>query len=53
MWQHTVQIPVGSDYDDEIEAVTEALRALLEDVLDDETRAEPIELQEEEEDDDE
>lgn len=51
-WQHQVFVPHGSDYDDEIEALVEAARALLADVLDDEDRAEPIELTEEDEEDD-
>jgi hypothetical protein len=52
-WQHSVLIPKGSDYDDEIETFEEALLALLEDALDDEDTAEPIEpeLDDEEEDD--
>ena len=52
-WQHQVFVPRGSDYDDELDAVDEALQALLADVLDDEDRAEPIDPEEEEEDDDE
>lgn len=52
MWQHTVQVPADSDYDDELEAVQEAVKALLEDVLDDENRAEPIEMDQEEEEED-
>lgn len=52
IWEHNVSIPMGSDYDDEIEAVREALEALLTDALDDEDRAEPIDPTEEEEDDD-
>lgn len=51
-WRHQVIVPNGSDYDDEIEAVIEAAQALLTDVLDDEDRAEPIDLTTEEEDDD-
>lgn len=49
IWQHQVGVPHGSDYGDEIEALTEAAQALLTDVLDDEDRAEPIEQQHEEE----
>lgn len=49
MWQHSVQIPAGSDYDEELEAVSDALQALLEDVLEDEETAEAIDLDEEEE----
>ena len=52
VWQHSVQIPRKSDYDDEIEAFEEALVALLEDALDDEDRAEAIDPTEEEEEDD-
>jgi len=52
IWQHQVQVPNGSDYDDEIEALTEAAHALLVDVLDDEDRAEPIDPPTEEEDED-
>lgn len=43
MWQHTVLVPRGSDYDDEIETFEAALRDLLVDALDDENRAEPVE----------
>lgn len=53
MWSHTVNVPAGSDYDDELQAVTEALHNLLDDVLDDETRAEPVEIPTEEEDEEE
>lgn len=53
LWQHSVLVPFGSDYDDEIEEFQAALRALLMDALDDEDRAEPIEPEEEEDDDDE
>lgn len=42
IWQHQVLVPFGSDYEDEIEAFTEAVQALLTDALDDEDRAEPI-----------
>lgn len=55
IWQHQVGVPHGSDYDDEIEALMEAAQALLDDVLDDEDRAEPIDPepeQDEDEDDD-
>lgn len=53
-WKHTVLVPRDSDYDDELAAVLEALNQLLADALDDEDRAEPIDMdQEEEEDDDE
>lgn len=53
IWQHQVTIPRGSDYDDEIEAVEEALSALIDDVLEDEETAEPVDLVEEDEDDEE
>jgi hypothetical protein len=56
VWQHQVFVPFSSDYDEEMTEVTDALLALLKDVLDDEDRAEPIDLTEEEdeeEDDDE
>ena len=53
VWQHMVLVPNGSDYDDEISELLDAIGVLIEDVLDDEDRAEPIELEEEEEDDDE
>ena len=52
MWQHAVLVPLGSDYDDEIETFIDALRALLTDALDDEDRAEPIEPGSEEDEDD-
>ncbi len=52
MWQHTVVVPAGSDYDDELEAVGEALQSLLEDVLEDQKTAEEIDLTEPEEEDD-
>lgn len=53
MWQHSVIVPAGSDYDEEIDAVYEALTALLDDVLDDEDRVEPMPLGQEDEDDEE
>jgi hypothetical protein len=53
VWQHAVRVPVGTDYDDEIEAFQQALVDLLEDVLDDEDRAEPIELKDEDDEDEE
>jgi hypothetical protein len=52
MWSHQVHVPAASDYDDEIEAVTEALQALLVDVLEDEDTAEPVDLTEPEEEED-
>lgn len=33
--QHTIQIPLGGDYEDEVDALMEAAEALLEDALDD------------------
>lgn len=51
-WQHQVVVPRGSDYDDEIEALVEAAQALLADVLDDEGRAEPIDMTDPEDEDD-
>lgn len=51
MWQHSVLVPRGSDYDLEIEAVEEALSALLEDVLEDEATAESVDLVENEDED--
>lgn len=53
MWQHSVNVPAGTDYDDELTTLMDALRTLLLDVLDDETRAEPVDIEEEEEDEDE
>lgn len=53
LWKHAVHIPAKSDYDDELEAVHEALRALLLDVLDDESRVEVAQLIEDEDEDDE
>lgn len=52
-WRHQVLVPSGSDYDDELEALAEAAGALLADVLDDEDRAEPVDLPDEEESDEE
>lgn len=49
VWQHKVFVPAGSDYDDEIEAFGVALQELLDDALDDEQRAEPIDMDEDEE----
>lgn len=49
LWTHSVLVPIGSDYDEEIETFMDALRALLDDALDDEDRAEPINPNEEEE----
>lgn len=44
LWTHAVVIPRDSDYEDELEAFQEALKDLLLDALDDEDRAEPVEL---------
>lgn len=52
IWQHQVQVPLGSDYEDEISTLLDAATALLADVLDDEDRAEPIDPPTEEEDED-
>lgn len=52
-WQHSVLVPRDSDYDEEIGDVEVALLALLADALDDEDRAEPIDLTPPDEDDDE
>lgn len=52
MWSHQVHVPADSDYDDEIEAVTDALHALLIDVLEDEELAEPMEITHEEQEED-
>lgn len=52
MWQHHVMVPHGSDYDDEIETFKAAAFALLEDALDDEGRAEPIDPPEEQDEED-
>ena len=53
VWQHSLMIPHGSDYDDEIETLLQALTDLLQDALDDEDRAEPIEPVDPEDEDDE
>lgn len=49
VWSHAVLIPRNSDYDDELESFTDALKDLVLDVLDDEDRAEPIDMTEEDE----
>lgn len=53
LWTHAVVIPRNSDYEDELDAFQEALKDLLVDALDDEDRAEPVDLPDvdEEEDD--
>lgn len=53
IWNHSVHIPAGSDYDDELDTALEAIKDLLADALDDEDRVEPIEIPEEEEQEDE
>jgi hypothetical protein len=53
IWQHTVQIPRGSDYDDELDAVMEAIAVLTRDVLEDQELAEPIDIDEPEDEEDE
>lgn len=53
LWKHAVHVPVRSDYDDELEAVMDALNALLADVLEDRDTAEAVELEEPDEDDEE
>lgn len=50
--QHQLTIPKGSDYDDEIEAVTDAVHALLADALDDFSKVPEYVPPEEEGDDD-
>jgi hypothetical protein len=42
VFQRSVFVPSGSDYDDELEAVAETLRALLADVLEDEEAVEAL-----------
>ena len=51
VWQHTVQIPRGSDYDEELDDLMDALVVLLTDVLEDEATAEPIDMPDEEDED--
>lgn len=41
---HALMVPAGDDYDDEIEAVFDAVQALLADVLEDLPRLEPVDL---------
>lgn len=43
-WTHTVRVPRGSDYDEELESFYEALGEVLRDALDDRDRAESIEF---------
>lgn len=50
--QHSLLIPAGGDYDDEIEAVRDAALALLEDALEDFEKVPPYELVEPDGDDD-
>lgn len=49
---HTLFIPAGSDYDDEISALQTAACGLLEDVLEDLPALEPIQAQRQVDDDD-
>lgn len=42
---HVLTVPAGDDYDDELEALTEAAHALLEDVLEDLPRLDPLPLE--------
>lgn len=53
VWQHAVLAPHNSDYDDEIADVMDALTALLEDVIEDEALAEPVDPEVPEDDDEE
>lgn len=56
VWSHAVLVPFASDYDEELEEFETALKDLLRDALDDEDRADPIDLTEpddEDEDEDE
>lgn len=50
---HSIAVPTGESYDDEIEALTDAVFALLEDVLEDIPGLEPADLSPPEEEDDE
>ena len=50
-FRHQILVPIGSDYDDEIEAVIDSLRALLEDALEDAEVLEPAPLEDETDDD--
>ncbi len=49
---HTLFVPGGDDYDDEIDALRDAARALLDDVLEDLPHLEPIRARELDDDDD-
>lgn len=53
LWHHSVSVPRGSDYDDELDDLMESLGALMRDVLEDEALAEPVERIEEDDDEDE
>ena len=44
LWTHAVLIPRDSDYEDELDTFQQGLKDLLLDALDDEDRAEPIDL---------
>lgn len=52
LWTHAVVIPRNSDYEDELDAFQEALKDLLVDALDDEDRAEPVDLPDADEEED-
>lgn len=41
---HTLLVPMGADYDDELEAVQESILALIRDVLEDFPELEPLRL---------
>jgi hypothetical protein len=48
---HIMQVPYGDDYDDEIDAVQDAVLALIDDVLEDLPHLEPMSFSKPEEDD--
>lgn len=50
---HVMSIPYGQDYDDEIDAVRHATLALIDDILEDLPRLEPLAVAPPEDDDDE
>lgn len=49
---HVLAVPAGDDYDDELEVLTEAAHALLEDVLEDLPRLDAVSFEDPEDDDD-
>lgn len=49
---HVMQVPYGDDYDDEIDAVQDAVLALIDDVLEDLPHLEPMSFTKPEDDDD-